>query len=309
MKRILRQLAVFLVLLLLFTIVRFPYDDYAEEAFTSFKQKAAQHGVRLDAGRTEFSFPATIGLGNLGVLLPARPLPIPLFVESAIIKLRLLPFFALHSSFAGAFKIYGGTLNSNITYGLLSREATLHTEGEKIDLSMHPLLKANGIGGLLALKLTSTVLPATISDNAQKSSSPWSYVIDFAELEMSVENGRYDGGHLVGGVIKLPKASEISANLQADKNKDKVLLKKVQVFSSLGELSGNGDLRLSDAFRITRANCDFAVKLTPQGTKEIGPYLALAAKLPVDSPGRDYRIHVEQKEGEAKPNISVSPGS
>jgi type II secretion system protein N len=309
MKRILRQSAVFLALLLLLTIVRFPYDDYAKDAFSRIKQRAGQQGVRLEASRTEFSFPTTLGLENLGVLLATRPLPIPIFAESAIIKLRLLPLLAFHGGFAGAFKIYGGTLNLDANYGLLSREAKLYAEGEKVDLSLHPLLNANGIGGLLALKLTTTVSPAAIVDNGQSLPTSLGYFIDFAELEMSVERGRYDGGHQVGGLIKLPKASEISINLLADKNKDKVLLKKVQAFSSLGELSGKGDLRVSDALKITRANCDFAVKLTPEGAKELGPYLALAAKLPVESPGRDYQIHVEQKEGDAKLHISVSSGS
>jgi len=306
MKRIVRQACLFLVLVIIVAIVRFPYDEYSDDIIAAAKNQSQAFGVYLDIEELHISFPGKLDFKNLSVLIPVRPAPVPVLVEQGSLDPSLFALLLLRGVFQGTFSAYDGELESRYTYSFFSGDSALTLRARDLALSAHPLLRTFGIGGTADLELN-----ATLSQQAPvEGQTPRPrYRLDTANLRLTIDGGRYQGGHKVYGLVELPGVDDVRIVLETEMNQQKVTLNRFELLSSLGSAKGSGTLSVSADNKVKRANLNFSLKLTAEGFNAAGSYLALAARRPLDSAGRQWRIQVSKKANDKTPTIKVKPVS
>ncbi len=305
MNKHLSHLIAFLVLLAVFAVIRFPYDEYAEDLFSQVKENARKQGLFLDAAQVDLQFPGRVVLNTVKVVLPFSPWPIPLHFDRTTIIPRLTSLLRLRQGWRGTLDLYNGALKLSFAQLGEKEQIQLNAEGRAIDLGQHPLLSSSGINGLLAITLDGVFRERTDPARKTRPLEP-QFTVERAEASVSVENGSYRGGGKIAGFVAVPAATSINLALKAVVDGSRVTVPELRCFSSLGEVTGTGTLHTLELVRIQSMKWDLTLKLTPQGAQAFGGYFALAARLPVEQNVRNFRIAIEQLKGDSVPRLAVS---
>lgn len=308
MKKILIQSAIFLGLLLLVTLLNLPYDQYAEDLVQSVQRQLRTGGVAVEVEKTDVSFPGEFTLGNVSLLLPTRPLPVPLFIDQIIVSPRILRIFLLQGAVDGNIQAYEGQITASLIYRLLSGNKDLTVRGQTLQLSGHPLFKALGVSGVLNLNAESQISQEKVPPGAANDLRQAVLLGGASSAHISLEHGEYQGGHKLQGLIELPAAKEISLTVTVEQKKKRIVLNQLELFSSLGSATGSGSIVVTQTGKLQRANLRFSLQLTAEGNTAFGGYLALAARMSPESPPRNWEIQIAKRERYPEPQIIVTPG-
>jgi hypothetical protein len=94
--------------------------------------------------------------------------------------------------------------------------------------------------------------------------------------------------------------------LEGEKVDQMVTLSVLSVESSLGALQGSGRARVSDLFELRSLEGEAKLRLTEEGVRTLGPYLALAAGVKND--GKEWSFKVTKHRTGAF-NYQLTPAS
>ena len=147
MNRILKQFLIFLSLLLALIVIKFPRDSIADYFAEVLKKQSNEHGAKLEIAKSKYSFPLELTFENINLLLPSKPLPLPITVEKIKSEISIFSLFALNLNINSTSNLYQGTLRTNFKQSILSSNTELYAEGEKINLELHPILKTFSLKG------------------------------------------------------------------------------------------------------------------------------------------------------------------
>jgi hypothetical protein len=168
-----------------------------------------------------------------------------------------------------------------------------------IQLESHPLLRGLGITGRLSLDLS-----AETEDTALRAQE---LLQGTARIKLALDAGSYKGGHTIRGLLKLPQADDIRAEIEVKKSSRLLSIDKAQVFSTLGSASLAGVCKLGETIRQSAMDLNLEVHLTQAGITSLGGYLALLAKASVEAPPADYRLSIKKEDNSEQPTVSASP--
>lgn len=305
MNRLLRQSLVFFGLLLLFTLIRLPYDVLFPTFMDDLKERAKEQRIALVIGESSASFPASVELARIGAQVPLDgPLTvIPLAIDTLRIRLHVLPLLILRAVSDIEVNAYGGSITGTVTrrFSTPATETDLRFSG--LDLGQHPVSSLIGLTGVFGGTIAGAISP-----------DPTGSALSF---NVTLQNGTYRGGHQVA-IIRLPEATDIGAALIGELRGTALDLRSVTLRSSIGDVTGKmrADLLLkprpgmSGLSIIPAQNISAAgrIALSDEGRKVFGGYLALAAKLPPDrgSTVASWLFDVAQ-DGRELPRVSVRP--
>jgi hypothetical protein len=305
MKRTLRQAGIFLLLLLLVTLWRLPYDDYAHRYVQKLREEARKQGIGLTVESTHVGFPPTLTLEDIGVLLPTRPIPVALRVEKLLFDPEFLQLFLLRGAALSEILAYKGRIDSDLRYSLLGGELSLSTKGKGLQLTEHPLLAGFGLKGNLVFD-GSLSIPSLKASPAGKT-SPERLLLDegSSRLVLAIDQGEYTGGISIKGLIQIPKARDIRLDVEMLQKKRNVELKSLEFYSSLGSATGGGIGTLSNRGQLEELNIVLSLKLTPEGKAAFGGYLALGAGVPLESASKNWAIQIIKNKSDAHPQFTI----
>lgn len=295
-----RQIALFLGLSLIVTLIRFPYGSFVHDIFRDIKTEIQSQGVVLNAKKVQPRFPLAVGFEELSLLFNLAGLPFPLFFDKAVVSLEILPLLLLRTSVVSESEFYSGRASARYTSSFVSSENTLRLLLKHIQLESHPLLRGLGISGRLSLDLSAETEDATTQSQELLQGQ--------ARIKLSLDAGSYKGGHTIRGLLKLPRADDVRANIEVKKSSRLLSIDKAQVFSTLGNASLAGVCKLGETTRQSAMDLSLEVHLTQAGIASLGGYLALLAKASVEAPPADYRLSIKKEENsEQQPVVSASP--
>ena len=221
MNKHLRNLLTFLALLAFFAVIRFPYNEYAEDFFRQQKEEARKQGLFLDAGKVDLQFPAKISLRDLKLILPLRPWPVPLTADVAEIRPQILTLIRMMLGWGASLNLYGGDLE--ISFEQLNRkpEVQITAHGKSIDLSKHQILGPVGISGILSLDIEGDVAANIPGGKDARQHQP-PFIVNHGKASLNIEQGRYAGGAKISGLVPIPEISAITLNAKATAEGDRI---------------------------------------------------------------------------------------
>jgi type II secretion system protein N len=288
-----RQIVLFFGLLIILTIIKFPYGNYIEGYVQDALKEARKQNITIDYTDFTFKLPANITLRNLGIVFPTAQLPLPLFIDTFTASYNILPLFILHNSVDIDLTAYSGQVHGEISKGLFSDEVTFDSTIQDVSLIKHPLFGHLGAAGTLDAEVNlETVLQRTLPKEGS--------------LKIDIKDGSYVGGHTINGLIKLPAVEDLTANVTArikSLNKADVSL---TLSSSVGEVTSQGVITFNTNALVTSFKGNARINLTSIGKQHFGGYLALAAQSNIDNPADSWSMSIDYVPGQ-NPKVSVKP--
>lgn len=307
MNRTLRQALIFFALLLVFTLARMPYDVLFPNFIENLKAAARESRIPLSIGSSDASFPARVELSQVAAQIPLQgaAFSVPIAIDSASLRVHPLSLLILRAVTDLELKGYGGTITGTIgspfSGGAIDGELRI----QNLSIGAHPLSSLIGVTGLLSGTFTGllSVIDPTQTDGT---------------IELKISSGTYAGGHTVY-IMKLPPISDISAAISGTVKGFAVRMSTATVRCSLGEASAKGSLELIPANRpgstglsvlpFKNLKLEGTLRLSDEGKKLFGGYLALGAKLPVDrgTTVQSWKFDAVQ-DGREIPRVAVREG-
>ncbi len=284
MKRTFRRLAIFFGLVLLLALYNFRSAEAGPRVIRYLKSRGVELGVLLDIQRLQFTFPLGVKLDGLGIVFPAGGVPVSLFFETANASLRILPLFYLQGRTELHADVYGGKLDSEISRSLSGSEMHFQLKGERISLAGHPAMSGLGITGLADFRIETEVSP---NNTGRMQVEKGLYRLDLKQAELT--NG------IQYSAIKLPPIRDINVILEATQNLKRLIIEQAELVSSAGSATANGHFTLSSAGALNGGSVNVKISLTNEGSKSVGPYLALAAQTDVNNPARNWTWTIQQE--------------
>lgn len=294
MKRTVKRLLLFVVLLALFTIVRFPYEDLLEDELSEIRRQAGNQGFFFELEDSSLRFPGTLEFERFGALIATRSLPVPLVLTRGQFELDFLPFLLLRAQVSGSAKAYGGEIETTFHRNVFGDDYSAHLEADSINLADHPSLKALGISGDASFDVAALISAA---------SPPRS-----VEAELQINNGALSYPGKIAGAFAVPKLSALNLEISAEGDNGKYSLGKCQASSSHGSVSCGGTFAVNPAGIVEAAQLRIELALNELGRTEFGPYLALAGGARGSSTGGGaYTIDLALQQGVIT-KFAVTPG-
>ncbi|MFN8389570.1 MAG: type II secretion system protein GspN [Bdellovibrionota bacterium] len=273
MKRTVKQATIFLTLLLIVSLARLPYGSYRDRLVPRLKESGKRAGLlSVDASDIVVGFPATLTVSELSAMFAAGRVPLPLFIDSAVVEPYLMPLFGLNGKVHSLIKLYHGTVDVLAERGIFGKGGEVTAQGRNLDLNSYPLFQTIGAHGTLSFDLKAKAAQdvVTLAD------------LDSAELQANITGADLGSGFQLYRIITIPPINQVEAHANAQFRKGRFVLELLDVKSSLGTVKGSGAGNLDAFNRIASGSASFSVSLTPDGTTAVGQYLALAAGMPVD---------------------------
>lgn len=282
MPRLVRQFLTFLGLLLLVTVLRFPYDTFGPQLANYLKQEARKHRITLQFDELILGMPARASFSGMGLLIPVEGLaiPIPLRFQQGSASLRLLPLLRLALATQLEATGYGGSVVLKSQQSLLSGLVDVGGLASNIQLQELPVPYAKTTRGQLSVdfelepfspqQLDVTTLPARI--------------------KVEIKDGEFLGSTATFSPIPLRDVKAINATVAGALQQGSFSFNRCELFSSLGALNCKGDLKLSPRNEIESATISGTLTLTPEGIDYLGGYLALLAETPTANPAKTWDL-------------------
>lgn len=296
MKRPVKQFFIFLGLLTLLTVIRFPYDEIVTSCFKQIKKAVQQNGVYINAETFRLRFPAKIELNKFSAIKTFKLVPISFYADKVIINPNLLSLFLLKPKLSFEANAYSGLIKASISKFLFSnKQISISSNLENLQLTDFPPTKTYGLSGLL-----NGSFQANLENKEGKPSKPSSAI-----LSVKLEQGKLDSVSKIYGLIPLPKASDMELALKANLKDNHIEINTLTFFSSLGSLVGKGELTLTDSQVVDTVNIKFDIKLTTEGAASISPYLALKAKRTPPEGVKDWELLITKETDNKQINIEA----
>jgi type II secretion system protein N len=300
MNRAGRQFLCFLVLLLIYSVLRFPYSKYGNKMLAELQRSARNEGIMLDVPDVSVEFPGVLIARNISLVIPLEQIRVPIFVDSFKLSPSILSLFMLRLSFAGDLQIYGGLLELEMEKSIFGDEIAFSLVGSKVNIASHQILRRLGFTGLLNLEVKGVA--KQITDKSI-------YELGDLSLEVAVVDGKYTGKYRVAGMVEIPNIQDIQLTAKSRARNNSIKLESLEMFSSLGVVKTQGAGMLSKSFLLEKGNADIDIRLTPEGQKAFGGYLALAAGVSLDTKSEHWSVKASKDIGKRQPNVLVRPGT
>lgn len=303
MKRILRQFLVFLVLLMVVTIIWFPYDSYSKDIVKTVREHAAKMGIFVNIEQLTLGFPGKCKFSNVSGLVRTTTSPVPFTIDRGEAWLKWLSLLQLKGEVEGFLKAYEGTIDLGGSQDITGGPITIKLLGKQLDISKHQILKYHSLQGLVDFEIEGAI--------DDKDGSKYGYLV--AKLRKGkIENWKILEASLAyqlgfpTGLIQLKTVDDIKLDTLIALEENKLKVQNFHFTSSIGNAVGQGSGSLTARGELMEGRVDLSLDLTPEGTAIFGPYLSLAAKQFTESPPSSWSIAVLYNRG-MRPNVSVTP--
>lgn len=290
MKKFFKSLSLLVFFVFIFALFRYPYSAFNQDIAKAIKSQAEQAGILLSIDQLEVHFPANLQLSGIHGYFPTpQGLPIPFAIESVGVYPKLWRLLRLETAGVSTINGYAGEMRVWFTSPIFGETMALQGDLAHLNLNKHPLLALNGVHGTIHGKLDAKFEKAPSS-----TLSPVLPPLLEGRLQFSLENGQLKSGAPLGGLIPLPAVQDAGLSLLVEGKDQRLRLEKFDFSSSLGSASGTGSLELSPTYQLLQTNLTFHLKLSDDGVRQIGGYLALAAQIPVESQHSEFKVTIFQ---------------
>jgi type II secretion system protein N len=296
MKRAGRQFLYFLILLLIYSVLRFPYSNYGNKMLAELQRTARNEGILLDIPEASVEFPGVLLAQNISLVIPFEQVRIPVVVDSFKLSPSFLSLFRLHFSFDGDLDLYGGVAKVQIEKSIFGDEISFTIVGDKVNFASHQILRRLGFGGLLNVDVRGV---------AKQLQGQSIYELVDLSLNAGLVDGEYTGKYKVAGMVEIPNISDIRIKAKSRARKNNVNLETVEIHSSLGIVNLSGAGVISNRLLLAKGNTDIDIRLSPEGRKAFGAYLALAAGVSLDATNEHWSVRATKKAGSPQPEVVV----
>lgn len=311
LKRILLHPLFPVALLIVGALSQLRYPSYGGNITVYVQSLARSHGWVLSIDRSEISLlPPAITLSTVNGFAPTGQFLLPFSFQQVSLHPRLLPYLWLHAAARGGLEGYGGTIDIDASIQLISQMLTVAISGKKLQLSSFPLLGALGISGTLH-----SVLQAELKRGKELNI----YSILAGNIDATLEEGNFLGGLTEFAPMPLPQVSHINGRLIAERNKEELTVRDLNITSSLGNFSAKGIVVLSQSIDyhgnaledtlnelIREVQLTGELELSDEGLKTVGGYLALASGNMQNQTSRQWSFSVNKK-SRGEVNTVVQP--
>jgi type II secretion system protein N len=295
MRKLLRQFSIFIALLAAFTIIRFPYDSYSTDIEAYIKKQASLRKVLVDIDHLKLSMPPALSFDRIGILFPAflgslHAVPVPVVLDSGLIRLRLFPLLLLRVEGAGHISLYGGTSDLVATKHLLQHQFDFNFTAKDLDVSKHPFFSGIDASGIANVRFNGEDL----GSGKQR-----------GYMSLQLKDASYGGG-MLQSLIKIPSISDAMLSLSLKLKKTEIAIEKCELLSSVGSVSCHGTGDISTSGSVERFSGSALIRLSGDGIDAFSGYLALLAKRNPDEKVRNWAL-TWSVEG-PKVKVSAAPG-
>ena len=277
-KKYFKQIGFLVLLTILFIALKTPKGWLDNKLYTTLQEQLEPLGAKIEAEKFSYNFPIGVSLYNGGMLLPTKPIKIPIGFESLNLHLKTLSLFLLKLSIIGDVNLYGGRIETNAKKSFFSNNTDINLNLSNIKLNKHPLGKLYQTSGDIFNK-------AKIILN-NKNADP----ITSLNAEIEIKNGSYQGEYKLFELIKIPQVSNLFLKSSIKKNGKELSIKLEEVNCSLGKASGETKFTIDRKNFFISGTNEYSLSLTNDGHKEIGTYLALQAQEPLTTEKRNWKI-------------------
>lgn len=305
-KRLIKQLATFLFLLVIVWGANAPYESFVRTGYQDLQTDWRKSGVVVREKAFGVSFPLGLHLDQVAVQFLAGQVPVVLLLDTLDIRPSLLSILMLRFKGNANASFYGGKLEGNFNRPLLGSNPGTRLEvqldGSGVQLGKHMFFQGLGIDGELKLDSETTL----ISVDQYGAMAPVA-----GSGTLSLVGGKIRAGSRVMGLFELPATEDANLEIRWKLADAKLGLEKAVLKSSIGEVSGGGHMLFTSDFQQTKeCDIDLQIDIADAG-KSIVPYLMLAAgrQLSSDNPGdgpRSWMLSIRQSEG-GQPSTKFAP--
>ena len=306
MKRYFGQFTVFLLLVLLVYVVRFPYSEYAERQLrTSVQDISRSQGISVDFDDLELGLPLSSTLKNLTASIPSELGSIPIVVDQLQIRPKLLPLALLRGEFLGELLLYRGEAKVELSAPFFDNKQELSANAKKISLGTHSNLAKLGISGFLDFKVDAKTKTA----DSSPPSIPIAKNLELisSTINIKLDDARYGGGYKVAGLVEIPVVSDISLDVGLEQLGKRIAIKDFAFYSSLGSLKGVGKLSISQEMLLKRLTLEGTIALTKNGADKFGGFLALQAGQGLNTKVRNWKFVAFKGSEDRIPQFKLEP--
>lgn len=297
-SRIARRTALFAGLLLLVVAIQLPYQ-FGGTVKEILYARAKTVGIPLEIQEVTLHFPAIVELKGVGAEFPFNGFSIPFRAENLSLKPHLLRLLTLRGEGGLDFNAYGGRGAFSASKSFFSNSSNFDLTIHQLDLGQHPSSGLFGLKGKLSFVGHSTFT----RDSAERT------LIENTSAKLELDHGQYSGGHLIANTFPLPALSDLSLVLDLVQEAAFFRIRQLELLSSLGSLHGTGLIGVSAEGTVASANLSATAKLTNDGRKALGIYLALAAGRDQKEADRTEWLITFKLTPGGKPDLRVQPGS
>jgi len=277
MNRSLRKFGLFVGLLVVVSIIWFPFELFYDDITDALKARAERHHIFVDIGSVEMSFPANIYLSEVGGVIRRGDLPVPFAFERVALHPQLLPFLTLKSVMKAELAAYDGRASTRIERKFFDDLTHIELQAHSLNRAKHPALGFYGVRGLLSLEGEASVIAGEPFPRRA-----------FVDISLSE-------GHFQGDLSPLvPEIKNIEGEAFFTQEQDQASLEKLSLSSSVGTATGTGRIALLPTGLIKEASFQFRIQLSDAGRKSLGGYIALLAQGNVDNPGANWELSITQ---------------
>lgn len=301
-----KKFLLFLALLAIFTIARFPYQHFGKSIYHKIQSQLAKESILLSAKEAKLSFPALLKFSQAQLSFPQLGLRFPetksskLNIEEAHFQLKVLPLFLLRQELSARFQSLGGLASFLLSKRFTNEHHKLDFFIQGIALDLLPSPLEGGISGTFNLE-------GTLTGDAALGGGLQSFLDgEKAQLKLNVTDANYYGGDKISGIIKLPPIENIKVDAEAHLKEGGISIDYFSAFTSLGAAKGSGMLRLLESGRIGQAEMKIEIDLTDEGARSFSGYLALAANISPETNYKNWTLLLEKSPNQALPVVKAA---
>lgn len=296
MNRVVKQGIIFISLVAIVSIIRLPYGSYKNTFLPKLRSKLTSANIGVDFEDARVSFPFNQEISKLKLFFSIKNIPLQVYSESIKSETTLLSLLKLNPHITTNSLVYGGSIQVDMNYPLLSRIVDAKLSTKDFPLESFPLAQGFVVAGKLSLDIESSFDKNNLDLLA----------LEDSKINLQIKDASYLGDDIYMSVFKFPKISNLQLLAKAILNKQKLNITSFELESSLGKSSATGVLHLARNYKIDYASFSISLEFSDEGQEKLAGYLALASSTDIAKAGKNWNIEIELTAG-SKPTIKVTP--
>ncbi|MBL7663184.1 hypothetical protein JNK13_10595 [bacterium] len=247
----------------------FPYQIFSKQLEARLKSALEQTNGVVQISGLSFNAPWNVEFEQISIMLPAKPLNIPIVLTEVQIQTSLLALVrGLHQMNFSA-QAYQGTIRLSCSRGVMAL-GKLECSGNanSVSLQAHPLLSLIGLSG--KVDVTSNLI-----GNLQR---PGSWEV---QTNLNLNDGSVYQPAYLKPTLGVDRISEIKLESNLDYLDSKLELSQAKLWSSIGKAVAKGSI-------VPSSNIKGIFEPANEYRYKLDSYLRLAANLPVEDSAKPY---------------------
>ncbi len=300
MKRNIRRLFIFFLLVIIGAVIFFPYNQYAGDLKTMLEKEARDRGIILEIESMKFGFPARIAATGIAALLPQGKFNIPLWINSVDVIPELWPLVSRKVIASLEGKAYDGDLAGALDWSAKTGSGTVRLGAANLQIEKHPLFQPYNATGIASFNFQSGLNLITAAPGTGALLQPVG-----AKLDLSIEKGNIPSQKNFG-LFSIPAVSDFNLRTRLEQIEQTINIKSFKVDSSLGKVEASGTVHLTGRGNFDNSRITGTIDLTEAGWTIYGPQLLMFSGRQSQQPIYSWSIAIDYSAG-GFPNIKLLP--